>query len=137
MVEQIASNAHPPQTRSGERVMNLRTLLFGAVPAIVVSVLALVALRSPLAAGEKTAANSALELHLAVRLDEAGEAKLYLEMPVTDELLRLLSSGPEKQPTVFLTASKSIHYSEVVRVIERLGALGIRKISLDSKHEIP
>src|SRR5689334_4103546 len=113
--------------------MNLRSLLFGAAVALMVSVLALVANWSPLAANEKNASDSAVELRFAVRLDEAGQAKLYLDMPLTDELVRLLLGRQEKQPTVFLGASKGIHYSEIVRVIDRLGSLGVSKISLDTR----
>jgi hypothetical protein len=46
--------------------MNLRSLLFGAAVALMVSVLALVAVRSPLAANEKNASDSAVELRFAV-----------------------------------------------------------------------
>jgi biopolymer transport protein ExbD len=117
--------------------MSLRSLMFGAAVALLVSVLALVAMRSPLAAAEKNSPDSAVELRFALRLDEAGQAKLYLDMPLTDELVRLLLAGQEKQPTVFLSASKGIHYSEAVRVIDRLGSLGISRISLDTRHEKP
>jgi biopolymer transport protein ExbD len=58
-------------------------------------------------------------------------------MPLTDELVRLLLGRQDKQPAVFVSASKGIHYSEVVRVIDRLGSLGISKISLDTRHEKP
>ena len=117
--------------------MNLRTLLIGVVPAILVAVLAVVAYSSALAAEDKTSPNSPLELHFALRLDESGEPKLYLDTLATDEFLRLLLNGQEKHPTVILTASKGIPYGEVVKVIDRLGSLGMRKISLYTKHEKP
>ena len=117
--------------------MNLRTLLIGAVPALLVSVLAVVAYTSALAAEEKTSPNSTFELHFSLRLDESGEPKLFLDTLASDEFLRLLLNGQEKHPTVSLTASKGIPYREVVKAIDRLGSLGMRKISLNTKHEKP
>ena len=115
--------------------MTLRALAVGAVSTLLVSGLALVATARALAAEAKTLPHADLELHFALRLDESGEAKLFLEMPASDEFLRLLLDGQPKHPAVFLTASKSIPYGEVVKAIDRLGARGLRKISLATKHE--
>jgi biopolymer transport protein ExbD len=115
--------------------MNLHTFLIAGVSALLVSGFAVVAHTSALAAEETTSPNSILELHLALRLDESGEPKLYLDMPASEEFLRLLLNGQEKQPKVFLTCSKGIPYNKVVKVIDRLGSLGVHKVSLDVKHE--
>ena len=114
--------------------MNLRTFLIGAFSALLVLCLAVVAHTSARAA-ETISSNATLELHLALRLDESGEPKLYLDMPASEDFLRLLINGQEKHPAVFLTATKGIPYGEVVKVIDRLGSLGLHKISLDTKRE--
>ena len=84
---------------------------------------------------KKTSPEESFALHLFLRLDKSGEPKLYLDMPASEDLLRLLINGQEKHPAVFLAATKGIPYAEVVKVIDMLGSLGMHKISLDTKHE--
>ncbi len=49
----------------------------------------------------------------------------------------LLENGyaqSKEKPATFLAADKEIPYREVIKVIDMLGALGLHKISLDTKH---
>ena len=115
--------------------MPMRTLIIGAVSAVLVSSLAVIAHTSARAAEEKTSSTATLKLHLALRLDESGEPKLYFDMPASDEFLRQLINGQEKHLAVFLTATKDIPYGDVVKAIDRLGSLGLHRISLDTNHE--
>jgi beta-lactamase regulating signal transducer with metallopeptidase domain/protein involved in polysaccharide export with SLBB domain len=72
-------------------------------------------------------------LHLSLRHKETGEPVLYLDDQPTDEssLSRLLFTARERDPHVFLAADKETPYTEVVRLIDLLGSLGLHKISLD------
>jgi biopolymer transport protein ExbD len=113
--------------------MKLRTFLLAGVSALLGLglILGVVDLR---AQGKEPSGKAALELHLSLRLDESGEPKLYIDMPASEEFLRLLLNGQEKHPAVFLAATKDIPYGEVVKVIDMLGSLGLHTISLDAKH---
>jgi biopolymer transport protein ExbD len=44
--------------------------------------------------------------------------------------------GLKQQPRVSLSASKEIPYAEVVKTIDMLGAVGIKKISIDPMRTI-
>ncbi len=117
--------------------MNLRTLLIGGASALfgLGVVLAVVSPASAQAPEKRISADSTLVLHFSLRQEDSGKPSLYLEMPVNEDSLRLLLSGQEKHPTVFLSAAKGIPYAEVVKVIDMLGTLGLHRISLDTKHE--
>ncbi len=117
--------------------MNLRTALIGGASALfgLGVALAVVSHTSAQTPEKKISPNASLVLHLALRWEESGKSSLFLDMPVSEDSLRLLINGQEKHPAVFLSATKGIPYSEVVKVIDMLGTLGLRTISLDTKHE--
>jgi biopolymer transport protein ExbD len=79
-----------------------------------------------------------LPLNLAVRREPSGEIGLYVNGSRTDEkslralVLELVQPGDEQE--TFLVADRSIPYGEVVRVMDMLAAVGLHKISLDTKH---
>jgi len=116
--------------------MNLRTLLIGGASGLFGLCVALagVSHTSAQTSEKKFTPNASLVRRLSLRLDESGEPKLYLDMPASEDSLRLLINGQEKHPVVVLAATKGIPYGEVVKVIDMLGSLGLHKISLDTKH---
>jgi biopolymer transport protein ExbD len=116
--------------------MNLRTVFIGRVSALLGLgvVLAVVSPTSAQAPEKETAPSASLVLHFSLRQEDSGKPSLHLDMPVNEDSLRLLLSGQEKHPAVFLSASRGIPYAEVVKVIDMLGTLGLNGISLYTKH---
>jgi biopolymer transport protein ExbD len=117
--------------------MTLRTVLIGSASALfgLGVALAVVSHTSAQTAEKRIPTDATLALHFSLRQEESGKSTLYLEMPVNEDSLRLLLNGQEKHPAVFLAANKGIPYAEVVKVIDMLGTVGLRTISLDTKHE--
>jgi len=79
-----------------------------------------------------------LPLHLYLKREGSGEVQLYLNEGKTDVngLKGVLAGYPadKEKPATFLAADKGIPYGEVVKVIDMLGSLGLRKMSLNTKH---
>ena len=104
------------------------------VPAIVGSAQLKVDLPESIAADPTVAE---LPLRLAVRLEPTGEIGLYLNDQRTDEaslksLVADIRQGGS-DPPVLLAADKKIAYGEVVKVIDLLTALGLHKVSLETR----
>jgi biopolymer transport protein ExbD len=77
-------------------------------------------------------------LTISLKRDESGKLVVYLnERPTTEEALRglikELGLPPEDQP-VTLAADKVIPYGDVIRVMDMLHEIGLRKIAVDTRH---
>jgi biopolymer transport protein ExbD len=75
---------------------------------------------------------------VSVKRDDAGQLVLYLNERPTDEaglrsLIKELGLPPEEQP-VTLAADKSLPYGDVIRVMDLLHEMGLRKIAVDTRH---
>ena len=72
-----------------------------------------------------------------LKQSDAGEPELYLnENPIDEAGVRKLFENFEhsdEQP-VSLSADKSIPYGAVIKVVDLLESLGLRKLSLDTRH---
>lgn len=76
-----------------------------------------------------------LPLNFALK-KEGEELVLYINSdPATDAKLQeaVSKNKPITEQTVTLSADKTIPYGEVVKVMDRLSALGMRKIALNTK----
>ena len=118
-------------------VLVLLIVFMITVPAIVGSAPIKVDLPETVAAAMGTAED--LPLRLFLKRETSGEVVLYLNSTPTNQasLRSLLDNGfahAKERPPTFLAADKGIPYGEVVKVIDMLGALGLHKISLDTKH---
>jgi biopolymer transport protein ExbD len=117
-------------------VLVLLIVFMLTVPAIVGS--APIKVDLPETTSVKMAEAEDLPLHLFLRREGSGEVVLYLNSKPTSEadlrsLLNGYTAGKEK-PATYLAADRGIPYGEVVNVFNMLNALGIHKISLDTKH---
>jgi biopolymer transport protein ExbD len=81
-----------------------------------------------------------LPLVFALKRNEAGQNTLYLnENPIDEAGIRKMFGGSKlnKDQAVSLSADKGIPYGEVMRVIDLLESLGLKKLSLDTRHVEP
>jgi biopolymer transport protein TolR len=73
-----------------------------------------------------------------LRRSDFGASVLYLNEHQTDEAaLRQIfsdSRAPDKEQRVSLAADQGIPYGEVIKVVDLLESLGLRKLSLDTRH---
>ncbi len=119
-------------------VLVLLIVFMITVPAIVGSAPIKVDLPETTAAAMADNTATDLPLHLFLRRETSGDVVLYLnDAPTNEASLRSLLNGyseSKEKPATFLAADKGIPYGEVVKVIDMLGALGLHKISLDTKH---
>ena len=78
-----------------------------------------------------------MEMNFLLRKDPATDAMvLYLNgEPTNEELLKtLLAAGKMDTSKATLAADRSIEYGQLVKSIDMLGSLGLKKIALDTKH---
>ncbi|HVT26628.1 MAG TPA: biopolymer transporter ExbD [Lacipirellulaceae bacterium] len=79
-----------------------------------------------------------LPLIFALKRNEEGKATLYLnDNPVTEAEVRKTFSGDRKfnqDQQVSLSADRGIAYGEVMKVVDLLESLGLKKLSLDTRH---
>jgi biopolymer transport protein ExbD len=78
-----------------------------------------------------------LPLVFALKRNEAGQNMLYLnENPIDDAGLRKMfkDSKVAKDQPVSLSADRVIPYGEVMKYIDLLESLGLRKLALDTRH---
>jgi biopolymer transport protein TolR len=82
-----------------------------------------------------------LPLVFALKRNEQGQNTLYLnENPIDEAGVRKMFSGGvkvNKDQAVSLAADKGIAYGEVMSVINLLESLGLKKLSLDTRHIEP
>ena len=107
------------------------------VPAIVGSAQLKVDLPESIAA-DPTVAD--LPLRMAVRREADGKVGLYLNDQATNEvdLKKLVADivGQGSAPSVLLAADKSVAYGEVVKVIDLMTSLGLKKVSLETRRVV-
>lgn len=78
-----------------------------------------------------------LPLTFALKKNDAGQATLYLnDNPVSEADVRKQFSGKKFGPDqpVSLSADQGIAYGEVMKVVDLLESLGLKKLSLDTWH---
>jgi biopolymer transport protein TolR len=78
-----------------------------------------------------------LPLVFSLKRNDTGQTILYLnEKPITEAEVRKRFEGvkpSEDQPTS-LAADRGIEYGEVMKVIDLLESLGLKKLALDTRH---
>ncbi len=78
-----------------------------------------------------------LPLIFALKRNEAGQNTLYLnDNPIDEAGVRKMFAGSKlsKDQAVSLSADRTIPYGEVMKVVDLLELLGLKKLSLDTKH---
>jgi biopolymer transport protein ExbD len=78
-----------------------------------------------------------LPLIFALKRNEAGQAVLYLnDEAVTEARVKEMFTKvkPSDTQPVSLSADRGIVYGEVMKVVDLLESLGLKKLSLDTKH---
>jgi biopolymer transport protein ExbD len=78
-----------------------------------------------------------LPLTFALKKNDEGKVTLYLaDNPITFEEVKKTFGTKKfnKDQAVSLSADRGISYGEVMRVIDLLESLGLRKLSLDTRH---
>ena len=72
-----------------------------------------------------------------LKRNDTGQSILYLnENQVTEADVRKMFEGvkPSEDQPVSLAADRGIEYGEVMRVIDMLESLGLKKLALDTRH---
>jgi biopolymer transport protein TolR len=83
------------------------------------------------------ATSEQLPLMFALKQGDSGEPVLYLNDKQTDEasVKKLFKENPPgSEQQVSLSADKGISYGRVMKVVDLLESLGLKKLSLDTKH---
>jgi biopolymer transport protein ExbD len=78
-----------------------------------------------------------LPLVFALKRNEAGKNTLYLnENPIDEAGVRKMFGGSKlnKDQAVSLSADRGIAYGEVMKVVDMLESLGLKKLALDTRH---
>jgi biopolymer transport protein ExbD len=73
----------------------------------------------------------------ALKQNESGQPQLYLnENPIDEAGVRRLFENfkPNDEQPVSLSADKAIPYGQVMNVVDLLESLGLKKLSLDTRH---
>jgi biopolymer transport protein ExbD len=73
----------------------------------------------------------------ALKQNESGQPVLYLnDAPIDEAGVRKLfeSFKPSEEQPVSLSADKGIPYGQVIEVVDFLESLGLKKLSLDTRH---
>jgi biopolymer transport protein ExbD len=119
-------------------VLVLLIVFMITVPAIVGSAPVQVELPGTSAIASAMEQAESLPLKVFVRQETTGETKVYLgERSVNlDGLTSFLKAlgGIDKNAPVQISADQALPYRDVVRVMDSLSAVGIHKISLETKH---
>jgi biopolymer transport protein ExbD len=86
------------------------------------------------------AVNEQIPLVFALKKDESGNAVLYLNDKLIDDAgVRKMFAGvkPNDDQPVSLSADRDIDYGRVMKVIDLLESLGLKKLALDTRHVEP
>ena len=79
-----------------------------------------------------------LPLAFTLKRSATGPPALYVnENPIDEAGVRKMLAGggkPNEDQSVSLSADKGIEYGEVMRIVDLLESLGLRKLSLDTRH---
>jgi biopolymer transport protein ExbD len=78
-------------------------------------------------------------LTVAVKRDEAGKLSIFLnERSTTEEglpaLIKELGYDQQKDMPITLAADRALAYGEVIRIMDILHSIGLKKIAVDTKH---
>ena len=101
--------------------MTARALVASAVTVLLVSCLAFAAR----AADEQPLTKETLELSLSLKLDEAGKASLFLDMPVGKDFLQSLTDGRTKHLVATVTFANGVTRQDKVKAYDLLRQLGV------------
>src|SRR6187397_2847473 len=118
-------------------VLVLLIVFMITVPAIVGS--APVKLELPVTGSVATSAES-LPLAFSLRRSDAGELELYLgERKMTPDELRkdFAAMPPGADQQCSLAADQGIPYGEVIKFVDLLQSIGLKKLSLETRHVDP
>lgn len=108
------------------------------VPAIVGT--ARVNVDLPETSAVKAEPSEQMPLIFALKRNEAGKPVLFLnEEPIDEARVRKMftESKPSESQQVSLSADKGIVYGDVMKVVDLLESLGLKKLSLDTRHVEP
>jgi biopolymer transport protein TolR len=78
-----------------------------------------------------------LPLVFSLKRNDTGQSVLYLnEKQVSETDVREMFKGtkPSEDQQVSLAADRGIEYGEVMKVVDLLESLGLRKLALDTRH---
>jgi biopolymer transport protein ExbD len=78
-----------------------------------------------------------LELAFALKRSPTGEIELYLNDQKTDEAgvrKQFQQHPPTPDQRVSLSADKDLSYAQVVKIVDLLESLGLKKLSLATRH---
>ena len=80
-----------------------------------------------------------MKLVFSLKLDEAGKQVLYLnEDPIDEAGVRKLFKGMGNKPNddqqISLSGDKRIEYGDVMKIVNLLESVGVKKLALDTKH---
>jgi biopolymer transport protein ExbD len=79
-----------------------------------------------------------LPLAFALKRSETGQPALYVnENPIDEAGMRKMLAGgdqPNEDQPVSLSADRGIEYGEVMRIVDLLESLGLKKLSLHTRH---
>src|SRR4051812_26953306 len=78
-----------------------------------------------------------LPLVFSLKRNDTGQTILYLnEKPITEAEVRKMFEGvkPSEDQPASLAADRGIEYGEVMKVIDLLESLGLKKLALDTRH---
>jgi biopolymer transport protein ExbD len=87
------------------------------------------------------AASEQMPMMFSLKRGTSGKLELYLNERLVDEAeirhMFIVSSPPSDEQRVSLAADKGIPYGEVVKVVDLLQSLGLKKLSLETRHVEP
>ena len=76
-----------------------------------------------------------LPLNFSIKKGPNNEVQIYLNGQLTDlNSMKKLIPDVKNDVAAMISADQTLSYGEVTRVIDTLGTLGLRKISLNTKH---
>jgi biopolymer transport protein TolR len=79
-----------------------------------------------------------IPLIFSLKQSSDGKLVLYLnENPIDEDGVRKMFSGgvkPNAEQQVSLSADKGIEYGQVMRIVDLLESLGLKKLALDTRH---
>ena len=91
----------------------------------------------PETAAVKAEPSEQMPLTFALKRNEAGKPVLYLndEEKSEDQIREMFSkTKPSDSQQVSLSADRGLAYGEVMRVVDLLESLGLKKLGLDTRH---
>lgn len=79
-----------------------------------------------------------MPMNFSIKKGEGNTVQIYLNGNLTDlQSVKKLIPAVKNDVAAMISADQTLSYGEVTRVIDALGALGLKKISLNTKHISP